>query len=375
MSASLAAASDPRARDLFAAPLASSTELEIHGVRIRFSANRADLVDYVPAHLGGFAARGPGSPQIEVNVAWLEADEADPNRHAFAGLEALAPLGKRMREGPDELVWLEILTARRLQLRFRLAGERLALDALYRCEPSEKEPRTRDPARAREYFRAMTTLLYYPLAWYLEHFRGLYLLHASAVELGGRALLFGGVAGVGKSTTSVALLCRTAAGFLSESLVFHEGRHVYGCYEPIRIGGRSLDLLGETAGALVETDISQKARRKRIFHVAPSRLVQSAPVGALFLPRFGRPGGLRRLDPETSLDRLLAVNTQSRKVNDYYYFASALEMKWPRPGRAAGRIARLEALLRNAALYELTLDPEAGVERALEAVLEAGAVG
>jgi hypothetical protein len=46
-------------------------------------------------------------------------------------------------------------------------------------------------------------------------------------------------------------------------------------------------------------------------------------------------------------------------------------MKWPRPGRAAGRIARLEALLRNADLYELCLDPEAGVEPALAWVLEA----
>jgi hypothetical protein len=369
MSTSRAPALDLRPRAGGGEPLGSSTELEIHGVRIRFSSNRADLVAYVPAHLGGFQALGPGSPQIEVNAVWLEQEEPETG-DAFGGRAALERLGKRMREGPDELVWFEILTAKGLQLRFRLSGEHLAVDARVHVDPEKRKARKRDPARAREYFRAMTHLLYYPLAWYLEHFRGLYLLHASAVELGGRALLFGGVGGVGKSTTSVALLCRAGAGFLSESLVFHDGHRVFGCYEPIRIAERGLELLGETRGALIEAEISPGAKSKRVFHVAPSRLVQSAPIGAIFLPRFGSPAGLRRLDPEPSLDRLLAINTQSRKVNDYTYFASALEMKWPRPGRAAGRVARLEALLGSALLYELTLDPGSGLERVLECVRE-----
>jgi hypothetical protein len=371
MSAPLSARSERPERDPFEGSLEHACELELHGVRLRFCANRADLAAYVPAHLGGFEAVGPGAPQIEIRVLWIDEDDYDPKRHAFGGLAALDPLGKRMFEGPDELVWLEVLTAKRLELRFRLEGERLRMDALVRFESSKKGSSRRDPARAREYFRSMIHLVYYPLAWYLEHFRGLYLLHASAIELDGQAFLFGGVAGVGKSTTSVALLCRTGAGFLAESLVFHDGHEIHGCYEPIRMGEHSLGLLGETGEALVEADLTARSKRKRTFHVIPSRRVASAPVGAIFLPRFGRPAGLRRLDPEASLDRLLAINTQSRKVNDYVYFASALEMKWPRPGRAAGRIARLDSLLRNAALYELDLDPEAGLEPAVECVLAA----
>jgi hypothetical protein len=371
MSAPLPARAGRGDRDPFEACAANAVDLEIHGVRVRFAANRADLAAYVPAHLGGFEAREPGEPQIDVRVLWIGEDDPHRGRDAFPGQGALAPLGKRMLEGPDELVWHEILTAKRLQLRFRLAGERLAMDALVLSESSKKESRKRDPVLAREYFRSMVHLVYYPLAWYLEHFRGLTLLHASAVELGGRALLFGGVGGVGKSTTSVALLCRAGAGFLSESLVLHDGREVLGCYEPIRMSERSLELLGDPGDALLEVDLAGRSKRKRTFHVAPGRRVSRAPAGAIFLPRFGRPAGLRRLDPEGSLDRLLAINTQSRKVNDYHYFASALEMKWPRPGRAAGRIAALEALLRGSALHELTLDPEAGLEPALECVLAA----
>ncbi len=358
--------------DAFEKDFTHATSLEIQGVGLRFASNRPELVRYAPAHLGQDGRTATSDADIEVNVLWLERGEPEEER-GFAGLDRLDRIGKRALAGPGELVCLDLPTAKRLQLRFRLTRDRLSVDAIHRFDPGRKgsgeERRTEQ--RVREFFRSMLHTVYYPVAWYLEHFRGLYLLHAAAVELAGGAVAIAGVGGVGKSTTSVALAARTRGRFLSESLVFYDGDELRACYEPVRMGSDSLALLGACGGLLVDSEIAPRAKKKRIFHVQPARRSERAPLAAVFLPRFARRGAVRPLPTETCVERLLAINGQSRKITDYYAFASALGMQWPRSGRAAGRTAELAEILRDARAFELDIEPEAGLEPVVARILDA----
>ncbi|NQZ95845.1 MAG: hypothetical protein HRU01_04985 [Myxococcales bacterium] len=362
-------------QDPFDKPFDASVSFVIQGVHLKLSSNDGELVDYVPEHVHPYTLPPLPSrtetPQIEVNVLWLSEDEFDKEVHRFPGIERLDKLGKRSRGCGNELVCLEFVNVKRLQMRFRLDGERLIIDAIQRHTASRKSEKKRASYLLKEFFRGMMHFVYYPVAWHLEHFRGLSLLHASAVEIDGRAVVIAGVGGVGKSTTSVALLAKAGANFISESLVAHDGTHAYGLYEPIRMGDESLELLGSTNGFLCETRIDGSAKKKNLFHVDPSHLVTRAPVGAVFIPSFpaDATGGVSPVPPDTCVDRILSINGQSRKITDYYWFASALGLLWPSPGCGAARVTQLQSLLEHSRTFELRIDKTAGLDAVVDAIV------
>jgi len=358
--------------DPFSEPFDAKTMIEIQGVRLQVASNAPLFIDYVPRHLHAFTPEQEASADIEVNVLWVRDSQYDRKVHRFGGLEALDKIGKRMYGNEHELVCQSVTTVKHLQLRFRFDGQKLTVDAIARYR-SKGDLHLRDEANAaicKEFFKAMLHFVYYPVAWYLEYFRGLFLLHASAVEIDGKAIVISGVGGVGKSTTSVAMLMNAGARFISESLVFYDASDVYGCYEPIRIGDKSVEMLGTTKGYLHETRISSLAKKKNIFHVAHDHLAAQAPVGAVFLPTFSYKTEARPLDPEAGVDRILAINSQSRKITDYYWFASALGMVWPRLGGAAQRVSTLGRMLGGARTYDLRIESNAGVEPVIDAILK-----
>jgi len=366
--------------DPFSEPFESRTTLEIQGVGLQIASNSPEFVDYVPQHVHVFTPAPGSAPDVEVNVLWVRESDYDPDLHRFGGLDALDRIGKRMLGNESLLVCQVVTTVKRLQLRFRVDGRRLAVDAICRYRVGD-DGRHRDGVEGvdaaiyKEFFKAMVHFVYYPLAWYLEHFRGLFLLHASAVELNGRAIVICGV-GVGKSTTSVGMLVNAGARFISEILVFYDSSNIYGCYEPVRIGNASLAMLGATNGYLHDTGISRLAKKKNLYHVELDHIVGEAPAGAVFLPTFSSRTEVRPLDAKVGVDRMLAINAQSRKITDYYWFASALDMMWPRLGGAAQRVSKLTHLLASTRTFDLRIGPESGVEPVLDAILEqAGCAG
>jgi hypothetical protein len=83
--------------------------------------------------------------------------------------------------------------------------------------------------------------------------RGYFNIHAAAVSIGGRGLLFAGHTTAGKSTLAVAL-CRTGVGFVSDDYVFlterHDGLKVLGFPEELDLLDGTIRLFPELRGVL-----------------------------------------------------------------------------------------------------------------------------
>src|SRR5206468_2983173 len=148
-------------------------------------------------------------------------------------------IGKRMRGNAGELVWLDTLRRQGLQLRLRRDGSRWRLDVAYRYHPKPKYAHMLEEYRYTRYFALMSYLVYYPLMWILGRTRGFTPLHASALDSERGGILIGGLGGVGKTTTCVALLRRPGLSLVAENLVLTDGEFVYPCYEPARLDERS----------------------------------------------------------------------------------------------------------------------------------------
>lgn len=347
-------------------------DLEMQGLHVQIRSDYEDLLDYVRLHLPDHVVPGSdGEPHLQVEVRWLEGD-VDPEGEglAFPGQDALDRVGKRLLAGPDTLVWTNLLRVKNLALRFRMQEERLFMDAIYAYAPRKSKLEAEPNYRYKKFFGLMNWLLFYPVAWYLERFRGIYLLHASGIDLAGHGVVIAGVGGVGKTTTSVSLLAQEGARMVSENLIFYDSARIYSCYEPIRLDDQSLELLGARRAILTPADIPDGANHKNVYHVARRAVTDAVAASALFVPRFTHQGYVRPLGVEACMELLLAFNELTREVNDYYWFAATLNVLWPTPGSLEKRAATLRAFLERTSRWEIGIDRSQGVEPVVRGILE-----
>lgn len=340
--------------------------VRMHGVTLTLEADHRPLIAYAAEHLGGLVEAPLPRPDLLVKCHWSEG-EWDPDANPFGDGSGLNVVGNRMLGKTDELVWLNTLRMKGLQLRFRREDGQFLFEVSYRFRRKEEYP---PEYEAKKYFSLMSYLVYHPIIWYLERTRGWTVLHASALDSARGGIVIGGLAGVGKSTACVALMQRAGARLISENIIFTDGSLIYPCYEPIRLDERSLALLGEDPRGLTPMAYPEGVKEKRLYHPSHGLPQKVRPV-VLFLPQFSARRYLRELDPAVAAEKIMAMNALVRELDDYRWYAAALDLTWLKAGQAANRIQVLQSLARQLRSFELGIDRSAGVDAVVEDILGA----
>jgi hypothetical protein len=402
--------------------------VRLHGVTLKLETDHLPLLTYAAAHLHGLVDATITNPDMVVKCFWLQ-EEGDTETNPFAGEAArgepvdtargelvdtvMNVIGKRMLGNADELIWLDTLRMKGLQLRFRREAGRFIFDVVYRFHPKKEKVENLPEYEYKKYFSLMSYLVYYPLIWHLERFRGWTTLHASALafdklthlgaslskgsaSLSSAGILIGGLGGVGKTTTCVALMQRPGVALMSENIIFTDGEFIYPCDEPIRLDADSLAMLGGLDERLTETSASSVEPRSRrslgraenppglirmafpeglkdkwLFHLKKSELPPKIKPQWMFLPQFSARRYLKALAPELAAEKIQAMNRLTRELDDYGWYAAALNMHWPKAGQARNRIEVLRRFAQQARCYELGIDRSAGVEAVVEDIFKA----
>ncbi len=342
----------------------------MHGVHVTLDSNHAPLLAYAREHLHGQTEAPARAAQLRVYCHWTQGEwneEANP----FQSTQPLAVIGKRMLGNAEELIWLDTLRMKGLQLRFRREAEGWRFDVAYCFHPKKEKLESLPEYEYKRYFSLMSYLVYYPVMWYLESLRGWTILHASALASERGGVMIGGLGGVGKTTTCVALMQRAGLALISENIIFTDGDFIYPCVEPIRMDEGSMAMLGTNPPGLVRMKFPEGLKDKDMFHVAQTSALEKVIPSALFLPQFTAPRYVRPLPPGLAAEKMIAMNRLTREIDDYAWYAAALEMHWPQAGRAAQRVEVMRKLTQRARCFELGIDRNAGVQAVVEDVLGA----
>lgn len=343
--------------------------VRMHGVNLTLVSDHAPLLAYAAEHLAGMAGAPSANPDLLVHCQWGQG-EWDPETNPFPVADPLNVIGKRMLGRADELIWLDTLRMKGLQLRFRRAPARWDFDVAYCFHPKKEKLDHLPEYEYKRYFSLMSFLVYYPVIWYLENFRGWTILHASALASRAGGIMIGGLGGVGKTTTCIALMQHPGIKLVAENIIFTDGEFIYPCPEPIRLDGGSLTLLGEHPPDLIPMNFPEGLKDKSLFHLGNHAFSEWVKPAALFLPQFSPQRYLTPLAPAIAAEKVVAMNRLTREVDDYGWYAAALEMHWPQPGQAAKRLAILQRLAQNARCYELGIDRTAGVAAVVDDILK-----
>ncbi len=349
---------------------ATSNQLGVHmhGVRLTLESDHAPLLAYAAEHLYNLVEAPGAKPDLTVRCWWSQG-EWDAEANPFPVDGALNVIGKRMLGKDDDLIWLDTLRMKGLQLRFRRESGRWCFDVAYRFHPKKEKLDNLPEYEYKRYFSLMSYLVYYPVIWYLENFHGWTIFHASALSSPNGGIMIGGLGGVGKTTTCVALMQRPGIRLISENIIFTDGDFIYPCDEPIRLDDGSLTMLGENPAGLIPMNFPEGLKDKSLFHLETASLGKIKPA-ALFLPQFAPQRYLTPLAPELAAEKMVAMNRLTRELDDYGWYAAALEMHWPQPGQAVKRIEVLRRFAENARCYELGIDRTAGVAAVVDDILK-----
>ena len=300
----------------------------MHGVSLTLESNHQPLIDYAAEHLHGLVEKPAVDPDLMVKCHWSQGDW-NPEENPFSTEGELNVIGKRMLGNTGELIWLDTLKVKGLQLHFRKVDDRWIFEVAYRFHPKKEKLESLPEYEFKKYFSLMSYLVYYPLIWYLETFRGWTILHASALASERGGIMIGGLGGVGKTTTCIALMQRPGISLISENIVFTDGEFIYPCYEPIRLDEGSLRMLGENPAGLIRMRFPEGLKEKWMFHLDTHQLPEKVKPAILLLPQFSSQRYLTPLAPEITAEKLVATNRLTRELDDYGWYASALNMHWP----------------------------------------------
>lgn len=339
-----------------------------HNVSINISSNNPKLVAYAREHLRGLARRPLVAPDIEVRCEWVE-QNWQPEKNPFPHDEQYIVYGKRMLGKKNELIWLNTQRMKGVQLRFRREGGRFHFDVVYSYHPQIEKIDSLPDYEYKKYFSLMSYIFYYPLFWYLENFRNWTLVHASALDTAYGGILVGGPSGIGKTTTCVGLLQHTGARLISENIVLTDGQMLYPCYEPIRLSSDSIDILSEKCNGLRKMAFPPGLKDKSLYHFDIQNVPVAVQATALFLPVFSPERNIERLQSDIAVEKLLAANRLTLEIDEYYWYASALEMTWPKVGQMNMRTKILAMLANRAQCFALGIDRAQGVEAVVKDIM------
>lgn len=326
---------------------------ELHGARVDLQVASDEALAYLRAHFGPEAVAPPASPDLRILIDWRWGT-SDASAAASAGAtEGAERVGRSLFEREGRLLWTHVPGFEGLTLEAGRAGSTTVVRASCGYIPRDTLARLRymNPARrAKKTNRTLFKLLYYafyfPLAWHLERTRGWELIHASAVERGGDALILAGHGGAGKSTLSLSLLADPAVRFISDNLVLHDGRSVHALPEPIRLDAASLRAIRAAGYDPAPTDLPRTAHPKPTFRVAPGRTAASAALRTIVLLRFADRPFLRPLSPAGVVAHLRAATDLAREIEAYRAVASFLSMAVAGEGSGAEGATETPAGLR-----------------------------
>lgn len=142
-----------------------------------------------------------------------------------------------------------------------------------------------------------------PVMGLLLHLRGHFVLHASAVRLGGKGLGFLGDKGAGKSTLATMLLRRPGAALLTDDLlVFNDNAEILSAFPQVKLAPDAV-AMSEGMGELREPPVEDFPKQQ--VRLAADMPGVPVPAAALYQLARGSEARIEKLAPPEALRTLI----------------------------------------------------------------------
>jgi len=320
------ASSGPHASD--------SLAVELHGVSLTLCSSESDFLAYASRALATLAREGVGRPQIVSQLEWVDDTPPRDLRGAFRTNEWDRQLDRDLYVAAHTAYWLRIDDFADLRMQLTWSEGRLEVIGRYYSHIG-KSRRWESLRRLRHWHRLgelrarrFSTLVYYlvfhPLLWWLSRFEGWHVAHAAAVAENGRAHVFAGLPGCGKSTLAVGALSLPGVEMLSDNLLLTDGVRVRACPELMLLDERSVARVGSARDRLAKVG-DRRVFERDSYRPEWTRMDALEPQTLNFVYRSSR-GEKRPIESALAAERIEAGNLMAKEVRRCRMMAQVLDL-------------------------------------------------
>jgi hypothetical protein len=299
---------------------------------------------------------------ITVTLRYLKGTFREHENYMFDGYDKLDLIGYRTYLGKDRVDWNRIWELIGLKISFRNEQGKHYINAVFH-ELRDKNyafylikrliRREYFRNRRKDYFNQLIEYtIYHPISWFLEEQKRMHLMHASAVEVGGKGILLPGLSGAGKSTISAYLFSAYNGKFLSDNLIFHDEEKIYSFFEPILLTRFSRALLPLGGDRIIFTDQDSPYKRKAALIETKSLIYETTPH-MLFILKFSNKTFIRRISPKTAQAKIMDCGVLTGEIKRYFIYSSMMNLVSNNRILALDRIRSMETLLAKLDCFEV----------------------
>lgn len=335
--------------------------IQIQNIKIKISTNYPKYYDYLRLHFGKVILGGElDNFDIEINADWKMDFWGKSPPRILEGEGNYEVLGGSLARQGGKIIWVnKKIKKRRTKFIFSLLNDKLAVEVVSHRKVFRDSLNSALMKKPEEllFFDLTFYAVYYPVFWYLEHFKDTYPLHASAVRIGESAVLMAGLEGLGKTTLALSLLGFPDTSLITDNLLFYDANTVYPCYSPIMIHAH------QPASLWLEKlqRINDFKTLKNFYEPLIAPRQDGVKPTAIFMLSFFSRFSLDKISRQECLEALTNINNLSGEINGYNEFANVLNLLDLQKAKNRVGYLALDRLLGDMECYRLRMPKGADV--------------
>ena len=337
---------------------------DVFGTKIKVSSCCLNFISALKENLFYFKSRASKECDIEIYFEYINFPFKKDLNKFNEGSVLVCSTGAKVYSGEGSISIADF-NIPGLSIKAKVDNWNYTINARYKL--SKKSFILRRTPGPEDFLKISRYLLQYPLFQLMRERKGLFFIHASAIEINGAGYVFFGLPGSGKSRCVMQLLRNEGAHFISDNfLFFNTSKELFAFPELLRIYEHWGSSWRENSHV---SRINIGKTKKSFFRVSEDTIKGRAKIQkAFFLKRAGAEK-LAAVDTQEFISTLLAVEKFTKDFYEYSYIDLLNLSGVKLASLDCSRRSELAYLLNGIDCYDLFIEEGSANSRLLERIL------
>lgn len=164
-------------------------------------------------------------------------------------------------------------------------------------------------------------LVLMPVFWWLRHYKGLYLMHASAIKDDDGVYVFVGNDGVGKTTIALRLLEKKGSLFFGDNFLLYDGERIYPFVDTLRVNKKNKRDIEKFDSNDAFTRVFEKGDRVH-YNFSKKLIAEPNKPSTLFIIKQGKENNLELISDSDFTNITLSINDYVKEFDKYSFVSN-----------------------------------------------------
>ncbi|MBT5490762.1 hypothetical protein HOK00_00175 [bacterium] len=210
-------------------------------------------------------------------------------------------------------------------------------------------------------------LIIFPSFYYMENFKHMHVMHASAFTFKDKTFVLAGLANIGKSTNSLVSTFDFDGKFLSDNFLIYDYSKVYSFPELIRVSDETMNMI-QNSKKLGKHKYTRGHRK--LYEIDKQYINDNSNVDILIFPSLSSKFKIERIDLEYAIELILSSNEYVQEFHNIDFISMFNRIHKSSYSPHIDKVKVLKELLKDTKLFIVAFDKNKNPKLNMESIYE-----